>query len=85
MVMDIAVRLDICPSSDKGVRRKHGRHDHRYSVGNAFLPTEIVAPSTVGSADGGRWLRSNRGDMHPSRHPSPLSYLIANSINIPYG
>ena len=53
MVMHIAVRLDVCPSSDKGVRRKHGRHDHRYSVGNIFLPTEIVASSTVGCADGG--------------------------------
>jgi len=73
MVMDITVRMSDCSSSDKGVRRKHGRHYHQYSV-DTFLLTEIVAPSTVGCADGGRWSRSNRGDMH--RLYLPYQFLI---------
>jgi hypothetical protein len=48
-------------------------------LGNVFLPTEIVAPSTVGCANGGRWSRSNRGDMHRLY----FSYLIADFF-IPY-
>jgi hypothetical protein len=51
MVMHIA--LDKCPSSDKGVRRKHGRHYHRYSV-DTFLLIAIVSPSTVVCGDGGQ-------------------------------
>ena len=34
--MHIAVRLGDCPSSDKGVRRKHGRHYLRYSGGKSY-------------------------------------------------
>jgi len=63
MVIDITVRMSDCSSSDKGVRRKHGRHYHRNSV-DTFLLTAIVPPSTVGCAGGGRWSRSNHGDMH---------------------
>ena len=66
------IALGKCPSSDKSMRRKHGRHYHRYSF-DALLLTAIVSPSTVGCADGGRWSRGNRGDMHRLY----LSYLIS--------
>ena len=66
------ITLGKCPSSDKSMRCKHGRHYHQYSF-DTLLLTAIISSSTVGCADGGRWSRSNRGDMHHLY----LSYLIS--------